>query len=46
VTDLLVLLVIVAIVGLAGIVIGVAIAPRIERLTERSEEGHGGPDEP
>jgi len=36
---------IVVVVAVAGIRLGMLLAPRIDRLTERNEEEHGGDDD-
>lgn len=40
-----VFLVIVAVVAIGGIRLGMLLAPRIDRLSERNEEEHGGDDD-
>ena len=38
-------IVVVVVVAVAGIRLGMLVAPRIDRLSERNEEEHGGDDD-
>jgi hypothetical protein len=43
--ELVVFVVVVAVVVVVGIRLGMLLAPRIDRLSERNEEEHGGDDD-